>query len=82
MNGRVDMSIYSINGKPVKKVNSPQSFINDTKRRRDGIRKMIENTEVQLAALRSAESALSAQLAEYTPHLSEERKKCHGHNEQ
>ena len=64
MNGRVDMQIYSNNGKPLKTVNSPQSFINDTKRRRDGIRKMIENTEVQLAALRSAESALSAQLAE------------------
>ena len=78
MNGRVDMQIYSNNGKPLKTVNSPQSFINDTKRRRDGIRKMIENTEVQLAALRSAESALSAQLAEYTPLLSEERKKYHG----
>lgn len=82
MNGRVDMQVYTSNGnKPIKGVNSPQSFINDTKRRRDSIRKMIENTEAQLAALRSAESALSAQLAEYTPRLSEERKKYYGRND-
>lgn len=65
--------------KTIKAVNSPQSFINDTKRRRDGIRKMIENTEIQLAALRSAESALSAQLAELSPNLAE-RKKANGRN--
>lgn len=65
--------------KTIKAVNSPQSFISDTKRRRDGIRKMIENTEIQLAALRSAESALSAQLAEYSPNLAE-RKKANGRN--
>lgn len=74
------MQPYINNGnKTIKAVNSPQSFINDTKRRRDGIRKMIENTEIQLAALRSAESALSAQLAELSPNLAE-RKKNNGRN--
>lgn len=74
------MQPYINNGnKIIKAVNSPQSFINDTKRRRDGIRKMIENTEIQLAALRSAESALSAQLAELSPNLAE-RKKTNGRN--
>ena len=74
------MQLYINNGnKTIKAVNSPQSFINDTKRRRDGIRKMIENTEIQLAALRSAESALSAQLAELSPNLAE-RKKANGRN--
>ncbi len=74
------MQPYINNGnKTIKAVNSPQSFINDTKRRRDGIRKMIENTEIQLAALRSAESALSAQLAELSPNLAE-RKKANGRN--
>lgn len=69
------MQPYINNGKKtIKAVNSPQSFINDTKRRRDGIRKMIENTEIQLAALRSAESALSAQLAECSPNITERRK--------
>lgn len=74
------MQPYINNGnKTIKAVNSPQSFINDTKRRRDGIRKMIENTEIQLAALRSAESAISAQLAELSPNLAE-RKKANGRN--
>ena len=74
------MQPYINNGnKIIKAVNSPQSFINDTKRRRDGIRKMIENTEIQLAALRSAESVLSAQLAELSPNLAE-RKKANGRN--
>ena len=70
------MQVYTNKGKKtLKTVNSPQSFIADTKRRRDGIRKMIENTEIQLAALRSAESALSAQLAEYSANISERGKK-------
>lgn len=74
MNGSVVMQVYTNKGKrTTKSINSPQSFINDTKRRRDGIRKMIENTEIQLAALRSAESALSAQLAEYSPRINEKR---------
>lgn len=80
MKGCFILQPYINNGnKIIKAVNSPQSFINDTKRRRDGIRKMIENTEIQLAALRSAESALSAQLAELSPNLAE-RKKANGRN--
>lgn len=81
MNGCVVMQVYTNKGKKaVKTVNSPQSFINDTKRRRDGIRKMIENTEIQLAALRSAESAMSAQLAEYSPYINERRTTNRGRN--
>ena len=41
---------------------SKQGFIKDLERRRNGVRSMIADIEIQADVLRSAESALSAQL--------------------
>lgn len=61
---------------------SRQKFLKDSIRRRDGMRTTISDMENQLIILKNAESALSAQIDKLSPHLSEERKKYYGHNEQ
>lgn len=60
---------------------SRQKFLKDSMRRRDGMREMISDMENQLIILKSAETALSAQIDKLSPHLSEERKKYYGRND-
>lgn len=67
--------------KSVSSYSSRQKFLKDSIRRRDGMREMISDVENQLIVLKSAESALSAQIDKLSPHLSEERKKCYGRND-
>ena len=57
---------------------SRQRFLKDSIRRRDGMREMIADIENQLIILKSAETALSAQIDKISPRLSEERKKYQG----
>lgn len=59
---------------------SRQKFLKDSMRRRDGMREMISDMENQLIILKSAETALSAQIDKITPRLSEERKMYYGRN--
>jgi len=59
---------------------SRQKFLKDSMRRRDGMREMISDMENQLIILKSAETALSAQIDKITPRLSEERKMYYGKN--
>lgn len=59
---------------------SRKKFLKDSMRRRDGMREMISDMENQLVILKSAETALSAQIDKLSPRLSEERKMYHGRN--
>ena len=67
--------------KSVSSYMSRKKFLNDSIRRRDGMREMIADIENQLIILKSAETALSAQIDKISPRLSEERKKYYGRND-